>query len=89
MEENYQEPNTARLSVIIASNRGPVTFQRGQDGELALRRGSGGLVTALTGLIQHIDASWVSCAMSEEDSRWREGQIPLTEDGDDIKYYIS
>ena len=33
--------------LIIATNRGPVTFTTAADGSLRPRRGSGGLVTAL------------------------------------------
>lgn len=84
MEELNLEGDAARRSVVIASNRGPVTFQKEAGGELTFQRGSGGLVTALTGLIQHIDASWISCAISEADKEWRAGQIPLTEHEDKI-----
>lgn len=84
MDEGQQEPCISRRSVIIASNRGPVTLQKGQNGELTFQRGSGGLVTALTGLIREVDAAWISCAISQEDIEWREGQIPLTDDEDDI-----
>jgi trehalose 6-phosphate synthase len=82
--ESKQGKFISRRSVIIASNRGPVTIQKGQDGELTFRRGTGGLVTALSGLIREIHATWISCAISEEDKNWREGQIPLTDDQDAI-----
>jgi trehalose 6-phosphate synthase len=84
VDENQQEDCVSRRSVIIASNRGPVTFQKGQNGELTFQRGAGGLVTALTGLIRDIDASWISCAISEEDNEWREGQILFTDNEDAI-----
>ncbi|HEX4837337.1 MAG TPA: trehalose-6-phosphate synthase [Solirubrobacteraceae bacterium] len=47
------------------SNRGPVTFAA--DGEA--QRGSGGLVTALTGLASHRDAVWIASAMNEHDAQ--------------------
>ena len=37
--------------ILVASNRGPVSFSRSEDGEVTANRGSGGLVTALTGAI--------------------------------------
>ncbi len=80
MDEGQQEPCISRRSVIIASNRGPVTFQKEQNGQLTFQRGTGGLVTALTGIIQEVDATWISCAISQEDNEWREGKIPLTDD---------
>jgi trehalose 6-phosphate synthase len=53
-----------RRPLVLVSNRGPVTF--GPGGEV--QRGSGGLVTALTGLASHRDAVWIASAMSEHDS---------------------
>jgi trehalose 6-phosphate synthase len=49
--------------LVLVSNRGPVTF--GSDGEI--RRGTGGLVTALTGLASHREVTWVASAMTDED----------------------
>ena len=63
--------------LILVSNRGPATFERQADGGLVARRGGGGLVTALTGLVEHRNAIWVASAMSEEDvqaSRENQGQ---------------
>jgi trehalose 6-phosphate synthase len=62
-------------SVIIASNRGPVTFKYDEDGKLQFQRGAGGLVTAFQGLFQRMDATWISCAHSEADKEWHEGPI--------------
>jgi trehalose 6-phosphate synthase len=49
--------------LVLVSNRGPVTF--GPDGEV--RRGTGGLVTALTGLASHREVTWIASAMTDED----------------------
>ncbi len=73
---------TDRFSeIIIVSNRGPVTISRDERGEYSYNRGSGGLVTALTGLAHFTKLTWVACAMSPEDAEWKQGQICL-EDGD-------
>ena len=40
---------------------------RDADGERVARRGGGGVVTALGGLLAHHDVTWVASAMSEED----------------------
>jgi trehalose 6-phosphate synthase len=50
-------------TLVLVSNRGPVTF--GPGGEV--KRGTGGLVTALTGLASHREVVWIASAMSEED----------------------
>src|SRR3954464_13564974 len=50
-------------SLVLVSNRGPVTYQ--DDG--TVKRGTGGLATALIGLATHRDAVWIASAMTEGD----------------------
>jgi len=54
-------------SIVVASNRGPVSFDRDERGRLSPRRGTGGLVTALSGVFYRDDTSWVSAAMTDGD----------------------
>ena len=64
------EPSPALSSdrpLVIASNRGPVQFDLGPDGEPVESRGGGGLVTGLTGALQMTGGLWVAAAMSEGD----------------------
>jgi trehalose 6-phosphate synthase len=49
--------------LVLVSNRGPVTYQ--DDG--TVKRGTGGLATALIGLASHRDAVWIASAMTEGD----------------------
>jgi trehalose 6-phosphate synthase len=58
---------TSQPELVLVSNRGPATFDRDDRGELVATRGGGGLVTALTGLVNHRDALWVASAMTDED----------------------
>jgi trehalose 6-phosphate synthase len=67
-------------ALIIASNRGPVTFHQADDNDLQFQRGSGGVVTALIGLAQHLDATWIACARTDADTQWHEGLVPLPDD---------
>jgi trehalose 6-phosphate synthase len=63
----------ATAPLVLVSNRGPVSFA--DDG--SVKRGGGGLVTALTGLASHRDAVWIASAMTERDvevSREHEGR---------------
>src|SRR5437879_13017466 len=53
--------------VVVASNRGPISFDRDLDDKLKARRGTGGLVTALSGVFDRDDAIWISAAMTEGD----------------------
>jgi trehalose 6-phosphate synthase len=57
-----------RAELVVASNRGPVTWTD-EAGELIPKRGFGGLVTALGGALQNEPGTWVSVALSEADSR--------------------
>jgi trehalose 6-phosphate synthase len=54
--------------LVLVSNRGPATFERMPGGELVASRGGGGLVTALTGLVNHRDALWIASCMTPEDA---------------------
>ncbi|HSK15585.1 MAG TPA: trehalose-6-phosphate synthase [Gaiellaceae bacterium] len=56
-----------RRKLIVVSNRGPVVYDRDVDGKRVARRGGGGLVTALSSLVDHHDVTWVASAMSAED----------------------
>jgi trehalose 6-phosphate synthase len=58
---------TSETPLVLVSNRGPATFERDEDGSLVPQRGGGGLVTALTGLVNHRDATWIASAMTDED----------------------
>jgi trehalose 6-phosphate synthase len=53
-----------RTPLVLVSNRGPVTFHAGGE----IQRGSGGLVTALTGLASHREALWIASAMNEHEA---------------------
>ena len=55
--------------LIIATNRGPVTFTAAADGSLRPRRGSGGLVTALGQVGRHVPLTWIAAAMGDGDRR--------------------
>lgn len=66
---------------IVASHRGPVTFQDGPSG-CTVQPGAGGLAGALRALSRHVPWSWVACAMTQADrSLARRGQ-PLNLDGE-------
>jgi trehalose 6-phosphate synthase len=58
------ETPALRAPLVLVSNRGPVTFQAGGE----VQRGSGGLVTALTGLASYREAVWIASAMNEHDA---------------------
>jgi trehalose 6-phosphate synthase len=59
------EPGGGRI--LIGSNRGPVSFTRGNDGNLTRRRGAGGLVSALSAIAGQADVLWVCAALTDAD----------------------
>jgi trehalose 6-phosphate synthase len=86
--EALQAEFFADRALIIAANRGPVTFEKSEDGTFQFQRGGGGLVTALTGLCRQTnDATWVACARTEADAEWNEGPVPL-DDGSAVRVHF-
>lgn len=68
MFEEGHEP-IADAPLVLVSNRGPVTFDTDESGARTERRGTGGLVTALSGLVNHrSDTLWVASTMTDEDA---------------------
>jgi trehalose 6-phosphate synthase len=66
--------------VLIASNRGPVSFTLNADGRLTARRGAGGLVSGLSSVADHGDVLWVCAALSDADRaavRGTQGRLGL------------
>lgn len=58
---------TNRRKLLVVFNRAPVAYDRDATGERVARRGGGGVVTALGGLLAHHDVTWVASAMGDED----------------------
>src|SRR5215469_3650498 len=61
--------------VLIASNRGPVSFTLGGDGRLSAKRGAGGLVSGLSSVADHSDLLWVCAALSDADRAAARGTL--------------
>jgi len=74
--------------LILASNRGPIEYHLSQDGQLQARRGSGGMVTALSGLSKYIEIDWIASAMGEGDRRAareaQEGSFKVAPAGEEL-----
>ncbi|MGH4029550.1 alpha,alpha-trehalose-phosphate synthase (UDP-forming) [Actinomycetota bacterium Odt1-20B] len=59
-----QSAQSAQSQVLVASNRGPVSYEAADDGTLTPKRGGGGLVSALS-VVE--DKLWVCAALSDGD----------------------
>jgi trehalose 6-phosphate synthase len=55
--------------ILVASNRGPVSFREEDDGTLSARRGGGGLVSGLSAIGADDSSVWVCAALSDADRR--------------------
>jgi trehalose 6-phosphate synthase len=53
--------------ILLASNRGPLSFTLGEDGQLSARRGGGGMVSGLLTVAGQADLLWVCAALSDAD----------------------
>ncbi|MFJ2159178.1 trehalose-6-phosphate synthase [Streptomyces sp. NPDC087856] len=60
-------PPRGAAQVLVASNRGPVSYEVGDDGSLRAKRGGGGLVSGLSAIGPDADALWVCSALSDGD----------------------
>ncbi|MEU5077909.1 MULTISPECIES: alpha,alpha-trehalose-phosphate synthase (UDP-forming) [Streptomyces] len=71
--------------VLVASNRGPVSYQLREDGSLGARRGGGGLVSGLSAIGPDADSVWVCAALGDGDRaavrRADGGLLPVEETG--------
>jgi trehalose 6-phosphate synthase len=56
-----------RADVLVASNRGPVSFRLGDDRGLTLSRGGGGLVSGVSTAARDGLSVWVCAALSDAD----------------------
>ncbi|MFF5473111.1 trehalose-6-phosphate synthase [Streptomyces achromogenes] len=74
-----------KASVLVASNRGPVSYQVREDGSLDARRGGGGLVSGLSAIGPDADSVWVCAALGDGDRaavrRADGGLLPAEETG--------
>lgn len=57
----------SEANLVIVSNRGPVSFRKGDDGELVAKRGAGGLVSGIGPLVAGTGATWIAAALSDAD----------------------
>jgi trehalose 6-phosphate synthase len=57
----------AGRTLVLASNRGPLTFERSRSGEVRRRRGTGGVVSAVSAISRYANPVWVCSPISEMD----------------------
>jgi trehalose 6-phosphate synthase len=75
-------------SLIIVSNRGPVSFITAADGSVQTERSGGGLVTALLGLAQSHNITWIASALDDYEKQWGKRRISLDDEGKSINLLL-
>jgi trehalose 6-phosphate synthase len=73
--------------VLIASNRGPISFRMSDDGTLTSHRGGGGVVSGLSSVAGQAEVLWVCAALGDADRaasrRAPGGRLGFTVEGQD------
>jgi len=60
---------TAGSDLVVVANRGPASFQLGEDDELVVHHAAGGLAPSLLRALSGTNALWIASAMTEGDRR--------------------
>ncbi len=64
-----QGVDLTKRRLVVAANRGPVSFHSDPSGEPVVTRGPGGLVTVLTHMLREHPGTWVAAALGDEERR--------------------
>ncbi|MBA3347549.1 MAG: trehalose-6-phosphate synthase [Actinobacteria bacterium] len=75
-----------RRELIVVSNRGPIGYDTDAGGGRVVKRGAGGLVTALRPLVSHHDVTWIASAVTDEERRVATGGPLEVASGDGSRY---
>ncbi len=77
----------ARRRLVVAANRGPVSFHDDPSGEPVVTRGPGGLVTVLTEVLRHHPGTWVAAALSDAERRLaaEDSAVEVALDGEEYR----
>ena len=85
MTATHQED---RPDLIVAANRGPVSFHRDPSGEPVVTRGAGGLVTVLTAMLRRHPGVWIAAAASDEEEKLAAAASSVRVDLDGETYQV-
>jgi trehalose 6-phosphate synthase len=88
-----EEDILSKRPLIVASNRGPVTFTKERDGSFSSRKGSGGVVTAVSAIARDRQPIWVACPMGEGDRQRaalaeKEGEMLISPPGENPEFRL-
>ncbi len=80
-------------ALVIASNRGPVSFKWQGGRKFSSSRGSGGVVTAVSSIARERQPVWIACAMTEDDRKRariaeEDGELLITPPGENPEFRL-
>jgi len=85
-----QGVDLSKRRLVVAANRGPVSFHSDPSGEPVVTRGPGGLVTVLTEVLRQHAGTWVAAALGDEERRLaaerRAVEVQLDDDTYRLRY---
>jgi trehalose-6-phosphate synthase len=80
----------AERRLVVAANRGPVSFHNDPSGEPVVTRGPGGLVSVLTQMLRAKPGVWIAAAQSPEEERLaakgKSAEVKLDRDRYKVRY---
>ncbi len=85
---NRAEAAPERPDLIVAANRGPVSFHSDPSGEPVVTRGAGGLVTVVGAMLRRHPGVWIAAAASDEEEKLAAAAQSLRVDLDGETYQV-
>ena len=82
------KPKPERPDLIVAANRGPVSFHSDAAGEPVVTRGAGGLVTVLSAMLRRHPGVWIAAAASDEEEELAAAATSLRVELDGESYQV-
>jgi trehalose 6-phosphate synthase len=79
---------SAGRRLIVAANRGPVSFHADASGEPVVTRGLGGLVSVLGALFSQRRGTWIAAAQGDEEARLAEAGHAVEVNLDGVPYRV-
>jgi trehalose 6-phosphate synthase len=79
---------SAGRRLIVAANRGPVSFHADASGEPVVTRGLGGLVSVLAALFRQRRGTWIAAAQGDEEARLAEAGHAVEVNLDGVPYRV-
>jgi len=77
-----------RPDLIVAANRGPVSFHSDPSGEPVVTRGAGGLVTVVGAMLRRHPGVWIAAAASDEEEKLAAAATSLRVELDGETYQV-